>query len=355
MSDMDGRTEPATSKKRSEERQKGHVCKTPELSSSLILLAGFIVLNNYGNNIMNNLKVYLVKIINFLPYKSFTYEYLNGVGKDAVFVFLKSVAPFLLTILIIGIVANIAQVKFVVSFSYLKEAGSKFNPAAGIKKMFSMNSFVVLFKDVIKASIILFLGYSLIKNNLMQIILFTGREPAAVMESLQKFIYQFGSRGALVMLLIAAVDYFYQKKQFEKGIMMTKQEVKDEMKSQEGDPLIKSRIKRKQLEMSMKRMMSDVPTADVVVTNPTAYAVALKYSNNQEAPVVVAKGIRLVAQRIKDIAIENDIPVVENVFVAQALYWQIKVGQQIPSFLYYAVAEILAYVYKLKNKYAMNH
>lgn len=352
MSEMDGRTEPATPKRKAEERKKGHVCKTPELNSALILFTGFILINKYSRDMIENLKMYIYQVLYTLPYKSFTNEYLNRVARDTIFVFFKSVAPFLITILIVGLLANIAQVRFVFSFEYMKNMSAKFNLGTGIKKMFSLNSFVILFKDLLKASVVILLGYNLIKNNLLNLMLFTGQEPAVILDQILKFIYQFGSRTALVMLVIAAIDYLYQKKQYEKSMMMTKQEIKDEMKNQEGDPLIKSRIRGKQIAMSRKRMMNDVPTADVVVTNPTMFAVALKYQSDYDAPIMVAKGVRLIAQKIKEVALENDIPVVENVFIAQTLYWQAEVGQKIPPFLYHAVAEILAYVYRLKNKFA---
>ncbi len=355
MSENDGRTEPATGKKRSEERKKGHVCKTAELSPALILLMSFVLLNGYGKNIFESLKEYMFQTINSLPYKTFSFEYLNEVATNTMLVFAKATAPFLLVIVFIGLVANIAQVKWLVSFKYMDDWAQKFNVAKGIKNMFSLNIFVKLAKDIVKVSLVILVGYNLIKNNLLQIILFTGQEPSVVMEQLGKFIYQFGSRAAFILLAIAFVDYFYQKKQFEKSIMMTKQEVKDEFKSQEGDPLVKSTIRGKQRALARKRMMQAIPTADVVITNPTTFAVALKYEADSEAPVVVAKGIRLVAEKIKEIAIENGIPVVENVFVAQTLYWQVEIGQKVPPFLYYAVAEILAYVYKMKNNFSMAH
>jgi flagellar biosynthetic protein FlhB len=356
MSEDDGRTEPATAKKRSEERKKGNVCKTPELSPALILLMSFIVLNSYGNKVFESLKGYMFQTFNNLPFKAFSFEYLNEVATNTMLVFAKATAPFLLVIVFIGIVANIAQVKWLVSFKYLENWAQKFNVLQGVKKMFiSVNFFISLAKDLFKVSVVMLVGYSLIKNNLLSIILFTGADPAVVMDQLGKFIYQFGSRAAFALLFIAFADYLIKKKQFEKSIMMTKQEIKDEFKSQEGDPMIKSAIRGKQRAMARKRMMQAVPTADVVITNPTTYAVALKYGSDSDAPVVVAKGIRLVAEKIKEIAIENGIPVVENVFVAQTLYWQVEIGQKIPPFLYYAVAEILAYVYKMKNNFAMGN
>ena len=355
MSENDGRTEPATAKKRSDERKKGHVCKTPELGPALILLISFVLINGYGKNIFENLKGYMFRTLNSLPYQTFSYEYLNEVAANTMLVFFKATAPFLLVIVFIGLVTNIVQVKWLVSFKYLEEWTQKFNVAQGIKKMFSLKILVSLAKDILKVSFVILIGYNLIKNNLLQIILFSGQEPSAVMEQLGKFIYQFGLRAAFVLLFIAFADYIYQKKQFEKSIMMTKQEVKDEFKSQEGDPMVKSTIRGKQRALARKRMMQAVATADVVITNPTTYAVALKYESDSDAPVVIAKGIRLVAEKIKEIAIENEVPVVENVFVAQTLYWQVEIGQKIPPFLYYAVAEILAYVYKMKNNFAMGN
>jgi flagellar biosynthetic protein FlhB len=351
MSEQDGRTEPATPKKRSEERKKGNVCKTPELSSSLILLSGFILLNYSFKSILDNMKSFMLKTYTFLPIKSLTLEYINSIFKDSMLLFFKIVAPFLLMAAFIGFISNIAQVKLVFSFDYMQNAFSKFNIANGFKRMFSLNSVVHLFKDLLKFTVIILLAYNLMKTNLLKIILFTGMEPLYVVNQVSGFAYQFGLRVAIVILIIAIIDYVYQKKQFEDRMKMTKQEVKDEFKSQEGDPQIKSRIKSKQYGMRKMRMMKSIPDADVVITNPTMVAVAIKYTSEFDAPIVTAKGLRLIAKKIKEIALENGVPIIENVNVARSLYWNVEIGEQIPNYLFQTVAEILAYIYKLRNKY----
>ncbi len=241
MSEQDGRTEPATPKKRNEERKKGNVCKTPELSSSLILLSGFILLNYSFKSILDNMKSFMLKTYTSLPIKSLTIEYVNSIFKDSMLLLFKIVAPFLLMAAFIGLISNVAQVKLVFSFDYMQNAFSKFNIANGFKRMFSLNSVVHLFKDLLKFTVIILLAYNLMKTNLLKIILFTGMEPLYVVNQVTGFAYQFGLRVAIVILIIAIIDYVYQKKQFEDRMKMSKQEVKDEFKSQEGDPQIKSR------------------------------------------------------------------------------------------------------------------
>jgi flagellar biosynthesis protein FlhB len=350
--EQEGRTEQATSKKRREERLKGNVCQSPEISAALIMLMGFILIGFMSTRMIDSAKIFMFKTFTSLPLAEITNEYISGLTKNLVFEFLKSVAPFLGVAAFIGIIANIAQVKWVISFKHLENMAASFNVINGLKKMFSMNSLIGLVKDLLKTGAVGFAVYKLIETNFKQIFLFTGQEADFVLSNFIQFVYQIGTRAAIVLIVFAIIDYLHKKKQYEDGIKMTKQQVKDEHKSEEGDPHIKGKRRSKQLYMSRQRMLSFVADADVVITNPTTYAVALKYSPKFEAPIVTAKGMRLLAEKIKDIAIENDIPIVENVFVAQTLYWNVEINQEIPAQLFQAVAEILAYVYKLKNKVA---
>ena len=349
--EQDGRTEPATAKKRIEERKKGNVAKTPDLNAALILLAGFLLFSFLAAATVETLAEFMRRTLTSLPIKNISFEYLMKTGTEAVWVYVKTAGPFLLAAAAIGIAASIAQVKFVISFDHLKDMASKFNAIKGMKKFFTLNSFVSLGKNLIKIIIVSAIAYKLLENNFYQIILFTGRSAFYIVDKLTAIIFTLGSRIAMLMVVVAILDYFYQKKQHEKKIMMTKEEVKQEHKQQEGDPMLKGKRKSRQLELSRNRMMAAVPDADVVITNPTTYAVAMKYVSEYNAPVVTAKGMRLIAKKIKETAIENDVPIIENKFVAQALYKSVEIGQEVPPTLYKAVAEILAYVYKLKNKY----
>lgn len=349
--EQEGRTEKATPKKREDERKKGNVARTPDINSALIMLTGFILISFMGGKLINNIHDFMIKTLTSLPVKSLTVEYLNNVGRETIWSYMKMAGPFLICSAIVGLVANIAQVRLVFTFEHLKNFTTRFNLANGIKRIFSLNSLVTLFKNMLKIVIVALLSYKLLESNFMELSLLMGRSSLYVTEKLIGIIYQLGSRIALIMVVIAVFDYFYQKSQYEKKIMMTKQEVKQELKQQEGDPLMKSRRKSKHIQLARARMMKDVPESDVVVTNPTLYAVALKYLPEFNAPRVTAKGARLIAQKIREIAIENDVPVIENKFVAQTLYKTVEIGHEVPPILYKAIAEILAYVFKLKNRY----
>lgn len=349
--EQEGRTEKATPRRRAEERRKGNVARTPDLNSALIMLAGFVLIGLMGAGLIKSIYDFMLKTLTSLPVETLTIEYLNDTGRETITAYMKMAGPFLACSAVIGLVANIAQVRFVVSFEHLKNYASKLNPANGIKRMFSMNSLVSLIKDIFKISVVCLLTYKLLQSNLAQLSLLMGKNSFYVAEKMIGIVYQLGSRIALVMMIIGVADYIYQKNQFEKRIMMTKQEVKQEYRQQEGDPMLKSRRKSKHIALARARMIKDVPDSDVVVTNPTTYAVALKYRPEFNAPKVTAKGARLMALRIKETAVENNVPVIENKFVAQALYKSVEIGQEVPPILYKAVAEILAYVFKLKNNY----
>lgn len=208
-----------------------------------------------------------------------------------------------------------------------------------------------LFKSVIKVILAVYVAYSYIKDNITKILQYPQMELVESLVGFSNLTYNVLIRVLGVLLVIAIIDYFFQWRQHEKSLMMSKQELKEEYKQTEGDPLIKSKIKERQRRLAMSRMMQEVPKADVIITNPTHYAVALKYDREKfEAPYVVAKGVDLIAENIKKIAKENDIPIVENKPLAQTLYNNIEIGQMITEDLYEAVAEVLAYVYSLKDE-----
>ncbi|OPL12375.1 MAG: hypothetical protein AVO38_15105 [delta proteobacterium ML8_D] len=350
--DQENRTEKPTEKKRQEERKKGNIAKTMEFNSALILLFFFVLFSFLGAGMVNNIVLFMTRTFTALPVRQLSMGYIGAMSTEAFWVYARSVGPFLLCSALVGLIANIAQVKFVFSFSHLKQGFSKLNMITGMKKFFSINSWVTLAKNIFKAIIVSFVLYKLLEANIGEIFLLAGRDVYYISEKIIDLIFKLGSRVSLVILVIAIFDYIFQKKQHEKKIMMTKHEIKMEHRMQEGDPLFKSRRKSQHMQYTRLRMLKDVLDSDVVVTNPTEYAVALKYKAGYNAPRVLAKGIRLIAGRIKDIAKENDIPIVENVFVAQTVYKTCNIGDEIPSGLYKAVAEILAYVYGAKEEYS---
>ncbi|MDX1778625.1 MAG: EscU/YscU/HrcU family type III secretion system export apparatus switch protein, partial [Thermodesulfobacteriota bacterium] len=228
---------------------------------------------------------------------------------------------------------------------------SKLDPLKGFARMFSKQALVELIKSIFKVIIVGCVTYFTVKGELEEIVPLMDKEIWSVMSYIGSVCFKILLRTSWVLIVLAIVDYVFQKWDFKQEAKMTKQEVKDEFKQREGDPLIKSRVRQAQREMAKKRMMEAVPKADVVITNPVHLAIALEYNTqNMSAPQLTAKGSRLVAERIKAIAQEHNIPIVENKPLAQALFKGVEIGQEIPTVFYKAVAEVLSYVYRLKNK-----
>ncbi|MCL2415188.1 MAG: flagellar biosynthesis protein FlhB, partial [Defluviitaleaceae bacterium] len=255
-----------------------------------------------------------------------------------------------LVVMGVGIFVNIVQVGWAPTTKTLRPNFSKLSPLKGIKRVFGMKMLLELVKALLKFAIILLVVYTMLSNEIdMLAVLFQMDLIPAVMYIGNLFV-TIGMTVGIVYIFIAGIDYIYNRRKHEKELRMTKQEMKEEYKQMEGDPLIKGKIRQKMREVSMRRMMGDVPTADVIITNPTHYAIALKYDKEKsDAPFVVAKGADHLAQKIKDIAKDSNITIVEDKPLARTLYAAVEVGQEIPPNLYQAVAEVLAYVYKLKN------
>jgi len=344
------RTEQPTGKKLSKAREEGQVAKSQEISTAFILFGAlgvflfagpwmFWVLSDFMHGIFQNLGTLHVEGISA---RAFLFEVLQQVG--------LILMPLLLVLLILGIAANLLQVGVLFTSKPFVPKLSKFNPITGMKKFVSLKALVELLKSLFKVVFIGGISWlvlrgeldaipSLMEMSVGQILTYMGTV------SLKMFFYV-----GLGMIVLAAIDFTYQRWQHTKDLMMSKQEVKDEAKQTEGDPQIKGKIRQAQREMAMRRMMESVPDADVVITNPTTLAIAVKYDAKQMfAPQVVAKGAKLMAERIKDIARDNDVPIVENKPLAQTLFKSMEVGDLVPPNLYKAVAEVLAYVYKLKG------
>ena len=349
------KTEPATSKKLSDARSEGQVCKSRELDQALALVGLFLTLKVAVSSMGPTFLEVFSDIYNKIPDTEAATE-LSTVAvmsymQHAALLSLKLAGPFFAVGFVIAFVRNLVQVKWKVSTKPLQPKLDKFNPVNGFKRMFSKDSLFELLKSIVKIAMIAIIAYTSICSHLQEIFLLyhiTLNQAIALVGSL---VIDVGLKIAIVYCVVGAVDYLYQKHKFNEDMKMTKQEVKDEMKNSEGDPQIKSKQRQRMQEASRRRMMQDVPQADVVITNPTHYAVALKYdAGTGTAPILVAKGADLIAQRIKEIARENKVEIVENKPLARMIYTNVEIGREIPPELYQAVAEILAAVYRAHNR-----
>ena len=343
------KTEEPTAKKRGDARKKGQVARSQELNAAFVLLMGFLVLRILWEYIYVNIAEYTTYLYSHLA-QSVTTEGISELFIGIMILLAKTVLPVMFGILIIGLAVNIYQVGFMLTTEPLEFKLDKLNPINGFGRIFSKRSLIELLKSIFKIIIIGYFLYLYLKDQIPLLPQFIFFDLPQSLATAADIIFTMAFQVVGVIMVLGVADYAYQKWQTTQDLMMTKQEVKDEYKQTEGDPQIKSKIKQKQRQMAMQRMMSEVPKADVIVTNPTHLAVALKYSKGMVAPVVVAKGQDIVAERIKQIARENHVMIVENKPVARALYQAVEVGGVVPAELYQAVAEILAYVYRIKHR-----
>jgi flagellar biosynthetic protein FlhB len=345
------RTEQATPRRREKAREEGQVARSMDLNSAMIILLGFASLLVLGPYLVQQSQQLLRYTLANAPLIAKSDPTFVKLFSDNLVKFFVLIAPVVGALLIIGAVVSVAQVGFHVSTKALEPKLDKLDLAAGFKRLFSMRSLVGMIRDTIKLLVLGFVAYKVIAGEADKFFILSDMAIPQMAATMGKLAITIAVKIGAAMLIVAALDYMYQRYEFEKNIRMSRQDIKDEYKDTEGSPQVKSRIRQIQREMARKRMMQDVPTADVVITNPTHLAVALKYdADKMNAPFVVAKGERLIAQRIKQIAIENDIPVIEDVQLARALFKMCEIGQMVPHSLYRAVAEILAYVYRLKGK-----
>jgi flagellar biosynthetic protein FlhB len=345
------KTEEATPKRRDEARRKGQTAKSQELNSAVVLMAALASLYVLGGMLFNTLSGFTASTLA----QSHTYEFSVLSVRTHVIgwaqVFFGSVGPILLVIGLAAFIVSISQVGFVMNEEALSFKPNRLDPMQGAKRIFSMRSLVELVKGIIKITIVGLISYWVIAPEMPRIALLTDAGVGDIFTYTGVMVFKVGMYTALALLVMAILDYAYQRFEFNKSIRMTKQEVKEESKQTEGDPQVRMRIRSLQRENARRRMMDDVPEADVVITNPTHFAVALKYDMDTMAtPIVVAKGKNLIAQKIKEIARESGVPMVENKPLAQALFKSVEIGQGIPEELYRAVAEVLAYVFRLKGK-----
>ena len=344
------KTEEPTDKKRRDARKKGQVARSQELNAAFVLLAGFFVIRVLWEYIYNNIAGYSAYIFSNLAMFGTSTESIMEIFLGIIQLLVKTAFPIMFGIMIIGLGISFYQVGFVVSTEKLEPKLDNINPINGFGRIFSKRSLMELFKSLFKILVIGFFLYLYLKDEIPFMPYFIYYDLPHSLAEIADKIFTMAFQVIGVIMVLALIDYAYQIWQTTQDLMMTKQEVKDEYKQTEGDPQIKGKIKQKQRQMAMSRMMQEVPKADVIVTNPTHFAVALLYEKGMSAPKVLAKGQDLVAQRIKEVARENNIAIVENKPLARALFDTVEIGGFVPESLYKAVAEVLAYVYKLKHK-----
>jgi flagellar biosynthetic protein FlhB len=344
------KTEQATPRRREEARRKGQVARSNELSAVAILLTGLLGLSLLGTYMYEHLRAFTIEMLT----SGFAIQldttsvrpYLLRWGAVSV----QIAAPLMGLLALVALLVNYAQVGVVFTGEPLLPKLSRVSPLSGLQRIFSGHGLVELAKGLFKIGVVGYVTYLTIVAEAPQFVNFADMGVGQIFILGGEMVLRLGYRIGFLLLVMAALDYGFQRWEYERNLRMTHQEVREELKQQEGDPLIRARVRSLQREMSRRRMMSDVPKADVVVTNPTHIAVALRYAPDEmAAPVVVAKGQRLVAERIKELAREHGIPLVENKPLAQALFKAVHIGGQIPEELFRAVAEVLAFVFQLRR------
>lgn len=344
------KTEPATPHKREEARKKGQVFRSNDLNSAFIILAVFAVINFALPYMLESLQGFAKEYLVGRSKVDLTPVVAYAILMESLDLMVKITLPILAVATLAGLVSNLLQVGFIFSTEPLGMKLERINPIEGFKRIFSKRALVELVKSVFKLG---FIGYIVYQIGVKYIFLFPSlmdMEVIAIIKSLMAIIFEMAMKIGIALFVLGVLDYLYQRWEHEQSLKMTKQEVKEEYKQMEGHPQIKARQKQKQREMAMRRMMAEVPKADVVITNPTHFAVALRYTaEKMDAPMVVAKGQDFVAQRIKDLARESGVTIVENQELARNLFYICDLGEVIPENLYQAVAQVLAFVYRQKE------
>ena len=344
------KTEKATPKKKQEARRKGQVAKSAELPSSLIFLFIFISFYILGSYFGERLLMIYHKILYQYISWEVTSSNLQLIMLELLTDIMWIMIPIFLVTAIAATIGNLMQVGFLFTGEPIKFKLEHLDPIKGFKRIFSKRALVELLKSIFKIIIVSYVTFSVVWNQKDVLFQFSHMQLGDILAAIGKLIFEIGIRAAVLLIILSVLDYLYQKYEHEKNLRMSKQDIKDEYKKTEGDPLIKSKIKERQRQMAMSRMMQAVPEADVVITNPTHFAVAIKYKPEEmEAPQVIAKGQDHIALKIKELAKENNIVTVENKWLARAIFAQVEIGEAVPAELYQAVAEVLAYVYKIKG------
>jgi len=357
MEDKDGKTEKATPKRRREEREKGNVCVSQEVVTVITLIIGLLAVRMFVPGFYEEARSSMVSAFSFARLETWDAAYVTAwLGNSMGFIG-KLMSVLLFPIIFAGVVSSMVQTGPMYCPEAMEMKFTSLNPVSGLKSLFSMQSVVNLLISIVKVALVVYVAYMVFKDNYMTMLGLASVPVGAAAAWAFGTIFTLTMKVMAVFVIIAALDWWFRWAKYEKSIMMSKQEVQDENKQQDVNPVVKRAQHKKFRELSLLRMMSEVPNATVVVTNPTHVAIAIQYDpDKMAAPKVIAKGLRLVAERIKRIARENNVPVIEKPELARALYKHVKLGSEIPSKFYEAVAAVLAYLHKigrgLKGSYA---
>lgn len=345
------KTEKATPKKRNDERKKGRVAKSQDVNTAFLFLFVLIMMAVFGSFMKDSMLALFQHTFTEYINWELTEKSVFQVFREGIINFVKIVAPIMVIAMVAGVAASLMQVGFMFTTEPLKFDLKKIDPIQGAKRIFSVRALVELLKSLLKISVIGTITFMVIWIYRDEMLMVAFKNADNALAFFGKVTLIMGFAATIALLVLAVFDYAYQRFDFEKNIRMSKQDIRDEYKNIEGDPLIKSKIKEKQRQIAMRRMMSEIPNADVVITNPTHFAVAIKYDEDKAgAPYVVAKGVDSIAFKIREIAKANDVMTVENRPLARSLYASVEIGEVIPEEFYQAVAEILAYVYRMEKK-----
>lgn len=345
------RTEPPTPRRRREAREQGQVARSADLGASVVLLAGLLALNYFGAPVFGRLLDIMRFCLGSRDPALLEPQAMPPLSVQAVLAVGYALLPFLLAITVAAVVAQGVQVGWFPTFRPLMPKLTRLNPGAGLKRLVSVRHLVQFGINLLKMTVVGAVVWHTLKDRYPVVVSAAALHHWGIVALLAELMFTLALRMAIVLLILGLIDYLYQRYRFERDLRMTKQEVKDELKSMEGDPKIKLKRRQLQIQLALQRMRAAVPKADVVVTNPTEIAVALKYDERtMAAPKVLAKGEGYLAAQIRRLAIEHGVPIIERPPLARALYRLVEVGQEIPSQFYQAVAEILAYVYEMAGK-----
>ncbi len=348
---MSDKTEAPTPRRLEEAREEGNVPRSLELNSAAILLAGALLLKGPGTGLVAGLKELLSETATSLTSMDLTEAWLRNWSIEQLWRLAPSLGIVLLGLLGVGVAVTLAQTRFLWSSKRMGFDFKRINPLSGLQRIFSGQGLVELARSLLKLVLIGYVAYSFLQSQVTDLLQLSQMDFIAALESWVGLAGSLAVRIGAAYLVLAIADYVYQRWAFMRQLKMTKEEVKEEMKRSEGDPFLRSRIRAQQRRIARNRMMANVHKASVVITNPTHFAIAIAYDpGTMSAPRVLAKGAYAVAQRIADLARKAGIPVIQNIPLARALYRTVEIDQEIPPDLYVAVAEVLAYVYRLRGK-----
>ncbi len=347
------KTEPATEKRRQDAIDRGNVPKSQDLSSVIVLLTGFLMLRYLGPGLFGRCGEYMQYAFSHAIFTNLTLNETLVLFNQFILLLLQILAPFLFGIFLSAVISNLLQTGFLFRFEPLMPDIDKLNPISGLQNIFSWKLVAELVKSILKILIVAYIPYATIRDQFPFLMRMVQIEPVPATILVLKLIFSMAIKIIMVLLVLALADWAFQKWRHEENLKMSKDEIKEEYKQREGDPRVKAKIRERQRQASRARMMEEVPKATVVVTNPTHIACALKYvAGEDNAPKLVAMGAGLIARKIKEIAQEHDIPIIENKPLARQMYKMLEIGDEIPQDLYAAVVEILAQVYRMKNRAA---